>query len=73
MSRKPPDDAVSIGVANWDGDRIAGERLLSLGQPRISIVAGDRYSAANAEMGATAVKRLLEIARTDRNELKSRS
>ena len=40
MSR-PPDDAVSVGVANWDGGRIAGEHLLSLGHARIGVVAGE--------------------------------
>src|SRR6185437_3070182 len=34
MSR-PPDGAVSIGVTNWDGGRMAGEHLFSLGHTRI--------------------------------------
>lgn len=51
MSR-PPADAVSIGVANWDGGRIAGEHLFSLGHTRIGIVAGYRghlYSRARVD------------------------
>ncbi len=51
MSR-PPDDAVSVGVANWDGGRIAGEHLFSLGHARIGVVAGSRrhlYSRARVD------------------------
>ena len=51
MSR-PPDGAVSVGVANWDGGRIAAEHLLSLGRTRIGIVAGSRrhlYSRARVD------------------------
>ncbi len=48
----PPNGAVSVGVANWDGGRIAAEHLLSLGHKTIGIVAGDRrhlYSRARVD------------------------
>jgi LacI family transcriptional regulator len=37
-----PDDAVSVGSANWDGGRIAAEHLLSLRHTRFGVVAGGR-------------------------------
>lgn len=48
----PPADAASVGVANWDGGRIAGQHLLDLGHRRIGIVAGGRthvYSRARID------------------------
>ncbi|GAA4169195.1 LacI family DNA-binding transcriptional regulator [Gryllotalpicola koreensis] len=49
---KPPINAASVGVANWDGGRIAGEHLLELGHRRIGVVAGARshmYSRARVD------------------------
>ncbi|MFP8960850.1 LacI family DNA-binding transcriptional regulator [Streptomyces nanhaiensis] len=36
----PPSGVASIGVANWDGGRMAAEHLLSLGHVRMGVVAG---------------------------------
>lgn len=36
----PPSGVASIGVANWEGGRMAGEHLLSLGHTRMGVVAG---------------------------------
>ncbi|MGW4102662.1 LacI family DNA-binding transcriptional regulator [Streptomyces sp. NPDC004976] len=36
----PPSGVASIGVANWDGGRMAAEHLLSLGHRRMGVVAG---------------------------------
>ncbi|WP_233221071.1 LacI family DNA-binding transcriptional regulator [Streptomyces carminius] len=36
----PPSGVASIGVANWDGGRMAAEHLLSLGHARMGVVAG---------------------------------
>ncbi|MEW2625150.1 LacI family DNA-binding transcriptional regulator [Streptomyces sp. NPDC048106] len=36
----PPSGAASIGVANWDGGRMAAEHLLSFGHVRMGVVAG---------------------------------
>ncbi|MDX2643580.1 LacI family DNA-binding transcriptional regulator [Streptomyces sp. PA03-1a] len=36
----PPSGVASIGVANWDGGRMAAEHLLSLGHERMGVVAG---------------------------------
>ncbi|MDX3090218.1 MULTISPECIES: LacI family DNA-binding transcriptional regulator [Streptomyces] len=36
----PPPGVASIGVANWEGGRMAAEHLLSLGHRRMGVVAG---------------------------------
>ncbi|PGH52248.1 transcriptional regulator [Streptomyces sp. Ru87] len=36
----PPSGVASIGVANWDGGRMAAEHLLALGHVRTGVVAG---------------------------------
>ncbi|MFJ9665006.1 LacI family DNA-binding transcriptional regulator [Streptomyces sp. NPDC101219] len=36
----PPSGVSSIGVANWEGGRMAAEHLLSLGHERLGVVAG---------------------------------
>ncbi|WP_326805457.1 LacI family DNA-binding transcriptional regulator [Streptomyces sp. NBC_01788] len=36
----PPSGVASIGVANWEGGRMAAEHLLSLGHVRMGVVAG---------------------------------
>jgi len=36
----PPAGTASVGVANWDGGRVAAEHLLSLGHTRMGVVAG---------------------------------
>ncbi|MFE9850486.1 LacI family DNA-binding transcriptional regulator [Streptomyces sp. NPDC005576] len=36
----PPSGVASIGVANWEGGRMAAEHLLSLGHARMGVVAG---------------------------------
>jgi DNA-binding LacI/PurR family transcriptional regulator len=36
----PPSGVASVGVANWDGGRVAAEHLLSLGHGRMGVVAG---------------------------------
>lgn len=49
---KPPVDAASVGVTNWDGGRIAAEHLLELGHRRLGVVAGMRshvYSRARVD------------------------
>ncbi|WP_051939123.1 LacI family DNA-binding transcriptional regulator [Phaeacidiphilus oryzae] len=48
----PPSGAASIGVANWNGGRIAAEHLLSLGHQRLGVVAGHArhlYSRARVD------------------------
>jgi DNA-binding LacI/PurR family transcriptional regulator len=48
----PPPGVASIGVANWDGGRMAAEHLLSLGHRRTGIVAGHArhlYSRARVD------------------------
>lgn len=48
----PPAGAASIGVANWDGGRLAAEHLLSLGHRRLGVVAGHArhiYSRARVD------------------------
>ncbi|MDF6040889.1 LacI family DNA-binding transcriptional regulator [Streptomyces sp. JH14] len=47
-----PSGVASIGVANWDGGRMAAEHLLSLGHERMGIVAGHArhlYSRARVD------------------------
>jgi len=56
---KPPVDAASVGVANWDGGRIAAEHLLQLGHRRLGVVAGSRshlYSRARVDGFRAAVE-----------------
>jgi DNA-binding LacI/PurR family transcriptional regulator len=56
---KPPVDAASVGVANWDGGRIAAEHLLELGHRRLGVVAGARshlYSRARVDGFRAAVE-----------------
>ncbi|GAA2261679.1 LacI family DNA-binding transcriptional regulator [Streptomyces atrovirens] len=36
----PPSGVASVGVANWEGGRMAAEHLLSLGHVRMGVVAG---------------------------------
>ncbi|GGM07003.1 LacI family transcriptional regulator [Streptomyces fumigatiscleroticus] len=36
----PPSGVTSVGVANWEGGRMAAEHLLSLGHVRMGVVAG---------------------------------
>ncbi|MEQ8146652.1 LacI family DNA-binding transcriptional regulator [Streptomyces sp. OP7] len=36
----PPSGVSSVGVANWEGGRMAAEHLLSLGHERLGVVAG---------------------------------
>ncbi|WP_431989574.1 LacI family DNA-binding transcriptional regulator [Streptomyces albogriseolus] len=36
----PPAGVTSVGVANWEGGRMAAEHLLSLGHERLGVVAG---------------------------------
>jgi LacI family transcriptional regulator len=48
----PPSGVASIGVANWDGGRMAAEHLLSLGHERLGVVAGHArhlYSRARVD------------------------
>ncbi|MER6334100.1 LacI family DNA-binding transcriptional regulator [Streptomyces sp. NPDC001034] len=48
----PPPGVASVGVANWDGGRMAGEHLLSLGHERMGVVAGHArhlYSRARVD------------------------
>jgi DNA-binding LacI/PurR family transcriptional regulator len=48
----PPPGVASIGVANWDGGRMAAEHLLSLGHGRTGVVAGHArhlYSRARVD------------------------
>jgi len=48
----PPSGTASIGVANWDGGRMAAEHLLSLGHRRMGVVAGHArhlYSRARVD------------------------
>jgi DNA-binding LacI/PurR family transcriptional regulator len=48
----PPSGVASIGVANWDGGRMAAEHLLSLGHGRMGVVAGHArhlYSRARVD------------------------
>lgn len=46
------EDIPSVGVANWDGGRLAAEHLISLGHRRFGIIAGERshaYSRARVD------------------------
>jgi DNA-binding LacI/PurR family transcriptional regulator len=48
----PPSGVASIGVANWDGGRMAAEHLLSLGHARTGVVVGHArhlYSRARVD------------------------
>lgn len=48
----PPSGVASVGVANWEGGRMAAEHLLSLGHGRMGIVAGHArhlYSRARVD------------------------
>jgi DNA-binding LacI/PurR family transcriptional regulator len=48
----PPAGAAKVGVANWDGGRLAAEHLLSLGHRRLGVVAGHArhiYSRARVD------------------------
>ncbi|WP_448316631.1 LacI family DNA-binding transcriptional regulator [Streptomyces sp. CO7] len=49
---KPPAGVASVGVANWDGGRMAAEHFLSLGHVRLGVVAGHArhlYSRARVD------------------------
>ncbi|MDH6223595.1 MULTISPECIES: LacI family DNA-binding transcriptional regulator [Streptomyces] len=49
---KPPSGVASVGVANWDGGRMAAEHFLSLGHVRLGVVAGHArhlYSRARVD------------------------
>jgi DNA-binding LacI/PurR family transcriptional regulator len=55
----PPPGVASIGVANWDGGRVAAEHLLSLGHTRMGVVAGHArhlYSRARVDGFRAAAK-----------------
>lgn len=48
----PPAGAAKVGVANWDGGRLAAEHLLSLGHRRLGVIAGHArhiYSRARVD------------------------
>lgn len=56
---KPPQDVLSVGVANWDGGRIAAEHLLNLGHDRFAVIAGGKshlYSRARVDGFRSAVE-----------------
>lgn len=49
---RPPAGATSVGVANWDGGRLAAEHLLELGHRNLGVVAGHArhiYSRARVD------------------------
>ncbi|WP_066523113.1 LacI family DNA-binding transcriptional regulator [Curtobacterium ammoniigenes] len=49
---RPPRGAASIGVANWDGGRLAAEHLVGLGHRHLGVIAGHRshiYSRARVD------------------------
>lgn len=58
-STRPPADVASIGATNWDGGRLAAERLLVAGHRRIGVIGGARsalYSSARIDGFSTALR-----------------
>ena len=55
---KPAVEVASVGVANWDGGRLAAEHLTSLGHRRLGVIAGAKahvYSRARIDGFRSAV------------------